>query len=151
MALIDHVNRPSKEEQEVAVKSYDALKATLARLESDTAEIEIEETKDRLTIPLSALEMLVKILKATSEGLPISVVPVAMEVTTQKAADLLGCSRPHIVKLLQEGKIPFTKVGKHRRIKYDDLIAYQRQMEAEQKALLIDIMQSDEEDGLYDT
>ncbi|GAA4808590.1 hypothetical protein GCM10023231_42340 [Olivibacter ginsenosidimutans] len=44
------------------------------------------------------------ILKAMGEGKPISIVPVATEVTTQKAAEILGCSKPHLVKLLEEKK-----------------------------------------------
>jgi excisionase family DNA binding protein len=54
-----------------------------------------------------------------SQGKPISIVPFATEVTTQKAAGILGCSRPYLVKLLEEGKIEFTKVGKHRRIRFE--------------------------------
>ena len=86
-----------------------------------------------------------------SQGKPISIVPVATEVTTQAAAEMLGCSRPHIVKLLETGKIPFTKVGKHRRIKYEDVISYKKEMKAEQARLISEIMESDEKDGLYDT
>lgn len=56
-----------------------------------------------------------------SEGKPISIVSIATEVTTQKAVEILGCSRPHLVKLLEGGKINFTKVGKHRRILLEDV------------------------------
>lgn len=59
--------------------------------------------------------------------------------------------RVGLVKLLEEGKISFTKVGKHRRIRYEDVINYKKKMKAEQKRLLIEIMKSDEETGLYDT
>jgi excisionase family DNA binding protein len=78
-------------------------------------------------------------------------VPVATEVTTQKAAEILGCSRPHLIKILEEGKIPFTKVGRHRRIMFEDVVAYKRKMKEEQKQHIIYIMSADEEDGLYDT
>ena len=81
----------------------------------------------------------------------ISIVPIATEVTTQAAAELLGCSRPHLVKLLEEGKIAFTKVGKHRRIKFDDIVNYRQEMKQQQKQHIIDIMNSDEETGLYDS
>lgn len=75
-----------------------------------------------------ALKMLAHILKVTGEGKPISIVPVDTEITTQAAAEMIGCSRPHLVKLLEEGEIPFTKVGKHRRIKYEDVMAYKKKM-----------------------
>jgi len=87
----------------------------------------------------------------TSQGKHISIIPVATEMTTQAAAELLGCSRPHLVKLLEEGRIEFTKIGKHRRVKYEDVIAYKKSMKAKQEKLLIKIMAADEESGLYDT
>ena len=86
-----------------------------------------------------------------SQGNPISIVPIATEVTTQSAADMLSCSRPHLVKLLEEGKLPYTKVGKHRRIMFEDVIKYKQQMKEAQKQYLIEIMNADEESGLYDT
>ena len=63
-----------------------------------------------------------------SQGNPISIVPVATEMITQSAAELLGCSRPHLIKLLEEGKIDYAKVGKHRRIKYEDVVNFKRKM-----------------------
>ena len=77
--------------------------------------------------------------------------PVATEVTTQKAAEILGCSRPHLVKLLEEGEMEFVKVGKHRRIMFEDIIKYKQKMKEEQKKHIIDIMNQDEELGLYDS
>jgi len=151
MKLIEYVERPSKEEQKVALLSYDALAAALAHVHTEYPEIEIEETKEKIRIPLKALQLLVKILKETSNGKPVSIVPIATEITTQMAAELLGCSRPHLVKLLEKGEISFTKVGKHRRIKYQDVINYKRKMKEEQRKLLIEMMNADEDLGLYDS
>ena len=145
------VRRPSKKEQEVAMASYDALEEMLKKLDDEVTEIEIEETEERIKIPLSALHFLAEILRVTSEGMPVSIVPVATELTTQKAADVLGCSRPHLVKLLEEGKIPYTKVGKHRRVQFSHVMEYKKKQKEEQKRLLIEIMQDDEELGLYDS
>ena len=91
------------------------------------------------------------ILKAMSQGKLVSLIPIATEITTQAAAEILGCSRPHLVKLLESGNISFAKVGKHRRIKYEDIIKYRNQMKEQQKQNIIDIMNSDEETGLYDS
>lgn len=129
------------------MQSYDALISSINAVKGENPEIEIEETKEKIRIPLSALKFLASILKEMSQGKPISIVPVATEVTTQAAAEILGCSRPHIVKLLETGKIPFTKVGKHRRIKYEDVISYRKEMKAEQARLISQIMENDE---LYD-
>ena len=70
--------------------------------------------------------------------------------TTQAAADLLGCSKPHLVKLLDSGEIPFVNVGRHRRIKYQELMEYKQKMKKLQEALLVEMMEGDEEAGLYD-
>lgn len=151
MNNIENIERPSKEEQKAAMKSYDALATALDQVHSDYPEIEIEETKERIKIPLKALQLLAEILKETSQGKPVSIVPIATEITTQAAAELIGCSRPHLVKLLETGEISYTKIGKHRRIKYQDIIDYKRKMRAKQRALLIEIMKADEESGLYDS
>lgn len=149
--IIDNIERPSKEEQKAAMESYNALASALDQIHSDYPEIEIEETKERIRIPLRALQLLAKILKETSQGKPVSIVPIATEITTQAAAELIGCSRPHLVKLLENGEISYTKIGKHRRIKYQDILEYKRKMKTRQRKLLIDIMKADEEAGLYDS
>ena len=151
MNVLESIRKPSKLDQKTASESYDALAAVIDQLNSEQPEIEIEETSEKIKIPLSALKLLGDILKAMGQGKMISIVPLATEVTTQAAAEMLGCSRPHIVKLLEDGKIPFVKVGKHRRIKYDDIIQYKKQMKLQQKQHLIELMNLDEEAGLYDS
>ena len=151
MEAYNEIKKPSKAEQLLAQKSYSPLISALENLKSDSTEIEIEETGEKITIPKSALSLLGTILKAMSQGNPISIVPIATEVTTQSAADMLSCSRPHLVKLLEEGKIPYTKVGKHRRLMFEDVLKYKQQMKEAQKQYLIEIMNADEESGLYDT
>jgi len=151
MSHTPETEKPSKEERKTAMESYDALIATLAGLKTKSPEIEIEETGERLKVPLKALKLLADILKATSQGKMISVVPIATEMTTQAAAEMLGCSRPHLVKLLEEGKIPFTKVGKHRRIKYEEVQNYKQKLKEKQKEEIIKMMKADEELGMYDS
>ncbi len=151
MEAINEIKRPSKEEQKLALKSYLSLVSALDHLKTGMAEIEIEETGEKIKVPIRALKLLGKILKAMSLGKPMSIVPMATEVTTQRAAEILGCSRPHLIKLLEEGKIGFTKVGKHRRIKFEDVMKYRQKVKEEQKQHLIEIMNADEDSGLYDT
>lgn len=151
MKFIEELKRPTKEEQKTAMESYGALASMLEELDTENPEIEIEETSEKVRVPLSALKLLAKILEETSKGRLISIVPIATEMTTQAAAELLGCSRPHFIKLLEKGEINYTKVGKHRRIRYEDIVKYKKELKARQKQLLIDIMKSDEESGLYDS
>jgi excisionase family DNA binding protein len=151
MNPIDEVKKPSKEEQQVALESYNALDAVLNHISSQNPEIEIEETKEKIRIPIHALRLLSKILQVTAQGKPVSIVPQAMELTTQSAADFLGCSRPHLVKLLEGGLIAYTLVGRHRRVKFDDLQKYKKSMKATQRKLLIELMKQDEGYKMYDS
>lgn len=74
----------------------------------------------------------------------------AKELTIRAAVELLGCSRSHLLKLLEEFKIPYTKTGKHRRIKFEEIIKYKEQLKEQQKQFINDIMVADEEAGLYE-
>ncbi len=151
MVTTNDIKRPNKRERQLAQESYTSLISSIEQLKSDQVEIEIEETSERIILPVKALNLLGEILKAMSQGKPISIVPIATEVTTQKASEILGCSRPYLVKLLEEGKIEYAKVGKHRRIKYEDVIDYKKKMKEEQKKRLIEMMHADEDLGLYDS
>lgn len=151
MNILEDIKRPTKAEQRTAIESYSVLSSILRNIEETDTEIEIEETKERLKLPYKALKLLGDILKSMGEGKPISIVPIATEVTTQKAAEIIGCSRPHLIKLLEDGKINFTKIGKHRRLLFEDVLKYKNEMKLEQKRNIIDIMNFDEEIGLYDS
>lgn len=150
MDLIE-INKPTKDEQTTAMQSYERLVSSINNLKTAIPEIEIEETKVRIKIPISVLKLLAKILEETGKGNPISIVPIATELTTQSVAELLGCSRPHVVKLLEQGKIPYTKVGKHRRVKYEDVVRYRKELKNIQRKNIQRLMELDEESGLYDT
>jgi excisionase family DNA binding protein len=121
--------KPTRSEQEAARRSFPALEESLKSLaKKATTEIEIEETAQKITVPTMALQLLTRILKDLGEGRPVQIVPIAAEMTTQAAAEMLGCSRPHVIKLLEQGKIPFTKIGKHRRVKFEDVMKYRMAM-----------------------
>ncbi|MCB0639253.1 MAG: helix-turn-helix domain-containing protein [Lewinella sp.] len=143
--------KPSKDERKLAMASYSTLANALEEVEISNPEIEIEETGDRIKVPRQALQLLADILQAMGNGQVISIVPIALEMTTQAAAEQLGCSRPHLVKLLEAGEIPFTMVGRHRRVKFEDVMAYKERMQAEREKLLTEMMNEDEEAGLYDS
>jgi excisionase family DNA binding protein len=113
-------------------------------------DIRVGRMIEKIKIPRPAVELLNEILENMSNGIPVTLTPMVKVLTTREAAELLGCSRPHLVKLLETGQIEFVKIGKHRRIKYADLLKYLEKRKADQKKHLISLMAADEEAGLYD-
>ena len=79
-----------------------------------------------VTLPRAALDLLVELLAQMAGGHAVEVVPVQAEITTQQAADMLNVSRPYLVRLLDEGKIPCSKVGPRRRIRRADVLTYKQ-------------------------
>ncbi|MBN6742593.1 helix-turn-helix domain-containing protein [Acidithiobacillus sp. MC6.1] len=96
-------------------------------------------------LPVQALHLLQEILVELGMGNDVRVIPVSAELTTQEAADLLNVSRPFIVQLLERKEIPFRKVGTHRRIRYEDLMAYKDRFDAERRAALDELTQEAQE------
>lgn len=95
--------------------------------DAETRRIEIDDDKGvahPVRVPVSALRLLVDVLTEIGEGSAVAVVPIHAELTTQEAADELNGSRPFLVQILEHGEIPFHKVGSHRRVRYQDAIAY---------------------------
>lgn len=132
-------HRTSKKEQQIASKSVASLSHTAAVISEqkpDTVKIKIRETGDFITVPKKAFDLLFTILNNMAAGKSFSIIPSDAEITTQQAADMLNVSRPHIVKLVEEGTIPYKMVGSHRRILIADLIEYDRKLKEQRDASL---------------
>lgn len=95
------------------------------------------EEAEPIAVPASALRLFVHLLTEMSQGNAVTLIPSHTELTTQQAAELLNVSRPYLVKLLEQRKIPFRSVGKYRRIRFDDLMAYKRK-DDEARAKILD-------------
>lgn len=101
-------------------------------------------------LPRAARAPLLEVLRHVRSGRPVAVVPQAEQLTTQRAADLLGVSRPFLIRLLEQGAIPFIKVGAHRRVYLRDLLAYQQRRDAQRHAALNRLAREAYTAGLYD-
>ena len=121
------LEKPSLRDQQVASASLYGFALAFAKNgpERNGINIRIQESGTDITIPRKALELLQFILSSMAQGKAVSLIPSDSEVTTQQAADMLNVSRPHLVKLLEQGALPFKKVGSHRRILLEDLLAYE--------------------------
>lgn len=123
---------PTPEEAELARTSS----RQLSRFLRQDLCVRIAGTDEQMVLPASAVRLLIDMLSAMAEGDAVTLIPIHAELTTQQAADLLGVSRPFLVKQLEDGVLSYRKVGTHRRIAFSDLMAYKRSMmDARTKAL----------------
>ncbi|WP_433661924.1 helix-turn-helix domain-containing protein [Nocardia sp. CA-128927] len=127
---------PGKIDADVAARAMRRIKDYLMQhpTEQNIQVTQEHSGEDALVLPREAVSLLAFILAQAAEGRGVSVVPSHAELTTQQAADMLNVSRPYVVTLLEGGEIPFRLVGRHRRIKYEDLKEYQQEHEAKSKA-----------------
>lgn len=123
---------PTTAEAEMARESS----RQLARFLHQDLHVRIADSDEQIVLPAPALRLLVDMLSAMADGNAVSLTPVHAELTTQQAADLLGVSRPFLIKQLEDGAIPYRKVGTHRRVLFSDLMVYKHSMtEGRAKAL----------------
>jgi excisionase family DNA binding protein len=106
------------------------------------------ESEPTVKIPASAARLLIQILDEMSRGNAVKIVPVHAELTTQETADLLNVSRPTLIQMLEQGLIPYRKVGTHRRVPFAKAIEYKRKLEADRRAALAELVAYDQELGL---
>ena len=100
---------------------------------------------ESVPMPDALFYLLGRMAEVLARGDAVSIVPVARELTTQQAADLLNVSRQYVVRLLDEGRIPHNKTGKHRRLHVDDVLAFKRKRDRKRTAALDDLTRMSEE------
>jgi excisionase family DNA binding protein len=133
------LTRTTKQEQQIARTSISKVHLASKRVEKNRSrfvKIKLTEQGDFLHIPKKAVLLLFEILENMAQGKSFTLVPADADIGTQQAADLLNMSRPHLVKLLEDGVIPFKKVGTHRRIEFKHLEEYRRKSEENRNSKL---------------
>lgn len=126
---------PDTESTSLARASAGELSRLLAEMPNvDRARIQLDGHD--LILPRQALALLRDLLAEMAQGNAVTVMPTHAELTTQEAANILNVSRPHLVQLLETGKIPFSKTGTHRRIRYQDLMEYMHKRNQQTETLL---------------
>jgi excisionase family DNA binding protein len=128
--------------EKTAKQAQAALRVISLRRKGKAAKIELAFPGDKdehVAFPPEAAQLLVRILSELANGNAVTVLPVNSELTTQQAADLLSVSRPYLVTLLEQGKIPHRKVGTRRRILCADVLAYKDKEAEEARAVLAEL------------
>jgi len=115
----------------------------LTGLRDGSSRLSISTDGPAAPLPDAAFGVLLEALSQMARGNVVAVTPIEAELTTQQAAELLGVSRPHLVKLLEMGAIAHRKVGAHRRVRVSDLALYRKSQSGGQAARTETIMQLD--------
>ncbi len=138
---------PSEAEAMLAKQTKDIIAPRIGKDEGIDLQALLAD-QPTVRIPTAAARLLVQILDEMSRGNAVKIVPVHAELTTQEAADLLNVSRPTLIQMLDQGLIPYRKVGTHRRIPFVKAIEYKRKLESERLAVLAELVAYDQEIGL---
>lgn len=107
-----------------------------------------DNVHEMIAIPPGALRLLVDLLTQLGQGRAVTVLPQNVELTTQEAADYLNVSRPYVVSLIEQNKLPARKVGTRRRVAFEDLLRFDEQQQAQRRAALDELARIDQELGL---
>ena len=125
MKIQNHSFFPNESDSKLAQKS-------LALITSDIGQhpklplVELSLENHKIKLPRGFLSLLLELLNQTAQGHAVTIIPASKDFTTQEVADFLNVSRPFVIKLLEQGKMPFHKVGRHRRVKASDLLTYKQ-------------------------
>lgn len=139
---------PSAQDAAMARVSGQVLSPFVQRKGSLSLKVR-EAGKDQpLQLPAGAVALLMDILEAMAAGRGLTLVPENAELTSVQAADVLNVSRPFLIKLLEENVLPHRKVGKHRRVRMEDVMAYKSKIDREREAILDQLAREAQEQAL---
>ncbi|WP_019218450.1 excisionase family DNA-binding protein [Legionella tunisiensis] len=141
-SLAIEIKNPSEQDRGIAKQSFKRIRRIKCKTRTSAF---LDLNGEHVEIPASAVKLVIAILSEMAEGNAITLIPKHAHLTTQEGADMLNVSRPFFVKLLEEGAIPFQRVGNRRRVLARNVMAFKERMISErEKALqeLVDQAQS---------
>lgn len=143
---------PPTERESVIARTSKQLLSRYAREDQPLTLRVIDADHDEpLELPAGAVTLLMDILGAMASGQGVTLIPEDAELTSVQAADILHVSRPFLIKLLEAGQIPYRRVGKHRRIRMEDVMNYKQAIDQEREAVLDRLVaDAQEQDMGYD-
>jgi excisionase family DNA binding protein len=127
---------PSAAEIELARASGRALAPFARRGRGLTIKLGEDKPEHTIKLPAAAVRLLLAILEDMASGRAVTLVPQNAELTTQQAADFLNVSRPFLIQLLEQRKLPYRLVGTHRRIRFEDVVAFKDKIDRERRDVL---------------
>lgn len=129
-------NPPSKDDVELARASGQRLAPYARKGLALTFRVRDAENEEAIELPAGAVKLLMAVLEDMASGRAVTIVPQNAELTTQQAADVLNVSRPFLIGLLDESKLPFRMVGTHRRVRFEDVLNYKEATDTERRKVL---------------
>lgn len=147
------LEKPTKKAQKFAQNTIGELKKLIGKKKASPQvflSFQSKEKEESFEIPLDILIHFQNLLDKIADGYVVQILALDSELSTQEAAEILKISRPSVIKLLEEGKIPFKMVGTHRRIKLQDLQGYEREQKGIRGKALDEMVRLSQELGLYE-
>lgn len=149
--LMDHLEVPSEEEARAAGEAARRLSPLIGRRATRgrrSVRLRPIGRDEEVVVPEAAFRLFVELLEHMARGCAVTVMPAQAELTTQQAADVLGVSRPFLVGLLEQGLIPFRRVGNRRRLLLRDVMAYKARDDEQRRRVADQLAQEAQELGL---
>jgi excisionase family DNA binding protein len=134
---------PSKED---AALAQHALRA-LATKQPSELKVRLDDGQE-LVLPKSATRLITHLLTEMAQGNAVTIIPIHANLTTQEAADYLNVSRPHLISLLEGGKIPYHMAGTHRRVHFQDIVKFKTSSEKRRREIMEELAAQSQQEGM---
>jgi excisionase family DNA binding protein len=139
---------PDENDRKLARESSRSLAGHLREHSQPRLSFETGLAAEQIMLPRIAVRFLFELLAQMARGNTVTLIPIHAELTTQQAADLLNVSRPYLIRLLEEKKLPFRKVGTHRRVLFKDLVGYKDSVDGKRSEALDELAKQAQELGM---